>query len=357
MSEFAPYVAGLSIDEIRERYHVREVVKMASNENPLGVSPVVLDALSRHIKTSFRYPRAGNPELRQIIAEHCGVRSENIVPGNGSDEIIDLLIRILCRPGHDNIVAFKPCFSIYELQARLCGVEFRQARLAPDFSFDWQSLISLVDERTKIVFVTNPDNPSGYAVRPPELRNLVRQLPETALLVVDEAYVDFASPLEEFTALPFVGKDQIVVLRTFSKLYGLAGLRLGYGVFPEALADALQRVRLPFSVNVLAEAAGMAVLKDAGFIHRTLDTVLTGRKRLAHGLESMGCRVWPSQSNFLMFRPPIPAEDLFESLLRRGIIIRPLKSYGLNEMLRVSIGTARENEFFLQVMAEILSDE
>ncbi|NCC25766.1 MAG: histidinol-phosphate transaminase [Deltaproteobacteria bacterium] len=348
------YSPGLSIDEIQEKYGLSRVVKMASNENPLGTSPVVQEAIKAHAALSFRYPRSGNPALRQAIAVKLGVGAESVVAGNGSDEIIDLLIRVLCRPGQDNIVAFKPCFSIYGLQARLCGVEFRQASLNPDFGFDWEGLLSLVDEQTKIVFVTNPDNPSGHSVMASELAGLLGRLPETALLVVDEAYVDFARPVEAYSSLGLLDSDRVAVLRTFSKLFGLAGLRLGHGVMPAELAKALLSVRLPFSVNIMAEAAGMAALEDEAFIQTTLEVVQTGRERLTQGLKDLGCRVWPSQANFLMFRPPVPADGVFEALLRQGIIIRPLTSYDLSELLRVSVGTAEENEMFLTAMSGIL---
>ena len=357
--EFKPYVPGLSIDEIRDRYGLQSIIKMASNENPLGVSPVVQEVIKNNAGLAFRYPAAGNPVLCQAIGGHLGVDPQRIVCGNGSDEIIDLLIRVLAVPGRHNIVAFRPCFSIYKLQARLCGVEFRQSALNPDFSFDWEGLLGLVDNNTRIVFLTNPDNPSGFAAAAEEIADFASRLPESVILVIDEAYIDFANPLDKYSSHIMPAKsERTVVLRTFSKMFGLAGLRLGFGVLPLFLADYLRRVRLPFSVNILAEKAGTAALDDTVFRQTTLDLIFHGRKFLTQMLLAMDFQVFPSQANFLMFQPDAAhdAQTVFEELLKRGIIIRPLKSYGLPELLRVSIGTEHENKAVIKGLKEICNE-
>lgn len=355
--DFSPYSPGLGIDEIKSRYHLENVIKMASNENPLGVSPVVREEIEKYAAYSFRYPSSGNPELRAALAEMHRTIPERIVCGNGSDEIIDLLIRILCVPGRNNIAAFSPCFSIYRLQAGLCGVEFRQTPLNRDFSFNFQGLLDLVDEQTRIVFITNPDNPSGYAAPWREIEKLASALPDTCMLVIDEAYMDFADPAPEFDSIPMcLASENIAVLRTFSKMYALAGLRLGYAVLPGLPADYLLRVRLPFSVNLLAEKAGMAALRDQVFRQTTRELILSARQNVTAGLQDLGCRVYPSQANFLMFRPVMDAGIVFEKLLSQGIIIRPLKSYGLPDLLRVSLGTPGENQHFLEALAKVFNE-
>jgi histidinol-phosphate aminotransferase len=352
---FTPYSPGLSIDEIREKYGLARVIKLASNENPLGVSPLVEKALARTAPLSFRYPRAGNPALTSAIAGRFGVDPDMVVTGNGSDEIIDLLIRVTARLGVDNVAAFSPCFSIYVHQSKLCGVDMRRVPLAADFTFDFEALSSVADENTALVFVTNPDNPSGHAVPADELARLAARLPSRTTLVVDEAYADFADPVADHTLLPRLASlPNVVVLRTFSKMYGLAGLRLGFGAMRPELADYVRRVRLPFSVNLMAEAAGLAAMQDEHFLARTLETVWRGRRRVGTALADMGCAVTPSQANFLMFAPPADADRVFNELLVRGIIVRPLKSYGLPDRLRVSLGSDEENEAFVSAMGEIL---
>jgi len=355
--EFSPYVPGLSIDEIRQKYGLANVIKMASNENPLGAPPLAQKAIKAAAGMAFRYPQSGNPKLIRALSKAHGVAENRLAAGNGSDEIIDLILRVKARPGVDNIVTFTPCFSIYALQARLCGLTLRQVKLAPDFSFDLDALAAACDENTAVVFLTNPDNPSGYGVKAEAVLALARKLPPRALLVVDEAYVEFAEPYEEYAVLPRLAEaDNLAVLRTFSKLYGLAGLRLGFGAMPAWLADYLTRVKLPFSVNLLAEEAGIAALEDAAFKQKTLETVSEGRALLTRELAALGFAVFPSQANFVMFRPGVDAGELFARLLRRGIIIRPLKSYGLPEYLRVSVGSPGENEAFLTAVREIVGD-
>ncbi|MFW6323547.1 MAG: histidinol-phosphate transaminase [Desulfovibrionales bacterium] len=353
--DFKQYSPGMSIGEIKEKYGLDSIIKMASNENPLGVSPRVQEVLCANAEQAYRYPRSGCPDLIKVIADYHDLDASCIVAGNGSDELIDLLLRAVAVPGVDNVVACKPCFSIYELQSRLCGVEFRQAALNPDFTFPWTELRRLVDERTAVVFITTPDNPSGYAPPVEELLEMSRSLPKTSLLVVDEAYMDFTDDHDQFSILQyFRPSSNIVVLRTFSKMFGLAGLRLGYGIMPEWLAEALQRIKLPFSVNLLAEVAGIAALEDHEFSRQTLQTVREGRSYLSEKLKRLRCFVFPSQANFILFRPPQPAEKVFSDLLSRGIIIRHAGSYGLEECLRVSIGNQDENKRFILALEELL---
>lgn len=359
VQSFDPYSPGLSIDEIRLRYGLDSVIKMASNENPLGVSPVVQKAIRDHADSVFRYAQSGNPRLVSAIAARHSMSEKYIVAGNGSDEVIDLLIRVCPTAGIHNVVACKPCFSMYKIQSRLCGVEFRQAELNDDFSFDWGKLLNLVDEKTALVFITTPDNPSGYCPPLAEVESFLNDLPPTCLLVVDEAYMDFCQAGEDLSLLPrFVEFSNLVILRTFSKSYGLAGIRLGYGIMPAPLADALRNVHMPFSVNILAETAGIVALADTVFYQATLEAVANGRRVLARGLGELGCKVFPSQANFIMFQLPENSEKnasvVFEELLSRGMIIRPLTSYGLPRHLRVSVGNAEENRKFLYLLKECL---
>ena len=352
---FEPYSPGLTIGEITRRYKLDRVVKMASNENPLGVSPMAAEAIERHAGLSFRYPQAGNPGLTSALSNHLGVPQRCIVPGNGSDELIDLLVRVTARPGCDNTVVCDPSFSIYSMQAALCGVEVRRVPLGEGYTLPLAGLLEAADQNTGLVFVTTPDNPSGVATPAVELEKVASDLPPDTLLVIDEAYVEFTKPRERFDSLSWWSEEcPVVILRTFSKMYGLAGLRLGYGIMPGWLADCLLRVRLPFSVNLLAEKAGCAALEDEAFVQKTLETVLAGRDFLTGELEGLGCRVTPSQANFLLFKPPGPARRIFEQLLARGVIVRPLAGYGLPDHLRVSMGTEEENRFFLKALQEVL---
>ena len=283
IAALSAYVPGMSIAEIQEKYGLSKVVKMASNENPLGVSPLVKEALGLH---------AGNPRLVAALARTHGVSPDQVVVGNGSDEIIDMLIRMLLVPGKHSVVCFEPCFSIYPIQAQVCGVEVRRHPLNPDFSFDLDALFALVDDDTRLVFVTTPDNPSGYCPPLADVRRLAQRLGERfphCLLVVDEAYMDFAgdSPEDEarFSLLASGDiPDNVAIMRTFSKSYGLAGLRLGYGILPAELAQYYWRARLPFSVNILAEEAGIAVLQGVAQRRQLHHDAAARRLRYGGGL-------------------------------------------------------------------------
>lgn len=354
IKEFAPYVPGRSIADIRREIGLTQVVKMASNENPLGTSPLVKKTVQRRADLVFRYPSPNSPELTAALSHHLDVPENRLVIGNGSDELIDLLIRVLARPGQDRIIVFDPSFSIYRMQARLCGVELTLVPLNPDMSFPLARLLQEADETTAMVFLTNPDNPSGYTAAKDELISLAAGLPGNTMLIVDEAYIEFArdpglhSPLFDLEQL-----ENVVLLRTFSKLYGLAGLRLGYGVMPAWLSDLLHRVKLPFSVNLLAEAAGLSALRDADFVQATRETVLQGRQMLSRELKNLGWKVYPSQANFLLVQPALPAADLVKDLLQKGYIIRALDSYGLYDHVRISIGTEAENLGLIRACQEI----
>ena len=353
--DFEPYAPGLTIEEIKERYGLTRVVKLASNENPLGTPPLARKAAERAAALGFRYPRNLNPALVSAIAAKVGAPLDQVLAGHGSDEMIDLLLRVICRPGQSNVVCWDKAFSMYRLTAKLCGVEYRAVPRGPDLALPLDGLAAACDGNTAAVFVTSPDNPTGLTATLDELAALADKLPADALLVLDEAYIDFARPVERFTGLPLaLSRDNVVVLRTFSKYYGLAGFRLGFGVFPKTIADYMTRARIPFTIGVADEAAGLAALEDAAFLETTLAAVHASLDAMAAGLKALSCRVWPTQANFLMFQPPKPGRQVFQGLLERGIITRHLASFGLPEMIRVNAGTDEETALFLEALAGVL---
>lgn len=356
--DFKPYTPGLNIEQIQERYGLDQVIKLASNENPLGTSPVVQKVLGSRAASAFRYPLNHSPELVAKLAATLGVDVDTIVVGNGSDEIIDMLFRVVAQPGKDNVVCYSSCFSMYRMCAKLCSVEYREVErtMETGLALPLDAMAEAADENTAMVIITSPDNPTGLAVSVDEIRKLAAKLPDGTLLVVDGAYTEFAMPAESYDPTPLIKElGNVVMLRTFSKAYGLAGLRLGYGVMPVWLADYLRRARIPFTVNLLAEAAGIAALEDEVFLAETLRTVFEGREYLAGELKRLGCEVLDSQANFLMFKPGADASSVHESLLQKGIIVRPLASFGLAEWIRVNVGTEAENKTFVLALEEVLA--
>ena len=354
--EFDPYTPGLTIEQIQDTYGLDTVIKLASNENPLGVSPVVQKSIARNAARAFRYPENHSPRLVAEISRHVGVPKESIMVGNGSDEIIDMLFRMKAQAGKSNVICYENCFSMYRMCAKLAGIEYREVKRGPDFELPLDKMAAAADENTAMVIVTSPDNPTGQTATVEDLSVLAGVLPEDCLLVVDEAYIDFVWPPESYTPVQAYDKfDNLVVLRTFSKAYGLAGLRVGYGILPPSLLGYLKNARIPFTVNLLAEDAAIAALNDETFYNETLQLVMRGREFFMEELPKIGCKVWPSQANFVMFEPTKPAQAVFKALLKKGIIVRPLASFGLGKLIRVNVGTDAENKQFIETLGEILS--
>lgn len=354
--EFDPYKPGLTIEQIQDQYGLDTVIKLASNENPLGVSPIVQKTLARNAAKVFRYPENHSPRLTEAISRHVGVPKESILVGNGSDEIIDMLFRMKARPGRSNVICYEHSFSMYRMCAKLAGVEYREVKRGEEFELPLDKLAEAADENTAMVIVTSPDNPTGLAASVEDLSVLAGVLPKDCLLVVDEAYIDFVWPPESYTPVQAYDRfDNLVVLRTFSKAYGLAGLRVGYGILPPQLAALLKNARIPFTVNLLAEDAAIEALEDDTFYNETLSVVMRGREYFTDELRKLGCKVWPSQANFVMFEPTKPAQAVFKALLKKGIIVRPLASFGLGKNIRVNVGRDDENEQFIRTLGEILN--
>jgi histidinol-phosphate aminotransferase len=353
--DFDPYTPGLTIEQIQERYGLSSVIKLASNENPLGVSPVVQKVIDRNAARVFRYPENHSPRLVKEISRSLEIPAESILVGNGSDEIIDMLIRMKATPGRSNIICYEHSFAMYSMCAKLAGVEYREVERGDDYELPLDKMAEAADENTAMVIVTSPDNPTGLAASVEDLSVLAGVLPEDCLLVVDEAYIDFVWPPESYTPLQAYDKfDNLVVLRTFSKAYGLAGLRIGFGVLPPTLLAYLKNARIPFTVNLLAEEAAIAALGDEVFYNETLALVMRGREYFLDELPKLGCKVWPSQANFVMFQPTKSAQHVFKALLKKGIIVRPLGSFGLGKLIRVNVGTDAENKQFIETLTEVL---
>lgn len=365
VASFESYVTGLSMEEIQEKYGLKKVVKMASNENPYGVSPRVLQCIEQTASQSFRYPQACNPRLVDALASYFGkkypyITRDRIFIGNGSDEIIDLLFRVRTVANEDNVVTFNPCFGMYITQAKFHGCELRQAPLNSDFTFNFDALLSLVDNKTSMVFVTNPDNPSGYLTFKDDLIRLAAALPKSCLLIIDEAYIEFAGNEDEVSLIAHLDSlPNVAIMRTFSKVYGLAGLRVGYSILPEQLAEYMWRVRLPFSTNIIAQEAAIVALEDENFKQKTIELSIIGRNKIGVGLKNLGCQVFPSASNFVMFQIPkgsMTAKEFNTKLLEKGYIIRSLAAYKLPDYLRVSVGTEEQNDEFLSLCESILNN-
>jgi histidinol-phosphate aminotransferase len=325
------------------------ILKLASNENPLGPSPLAVAAATRALAHGELYPDGGCFVLRQKLAARHGLAAEQFVVGNGSNEILELLGHVFLRPG-DEVVMGAPAFIVYKLVALLFGARPVEVPLV-DHRHDLDALARAVTPRTKLVFLPSPNNPTGTANTEAEIHAFVRALPEQVVFVFDEAYAEYLDNPPDLQPLLAEGR-KVVGLRTFSKIFGLASLRVGYGYASPELAGLLNRVRQPFNVNAIGQAAAVAALDDAEFTARARATNASGLSQLASALAGRGLEIVPSVANFLLLRVGDGAR-VFAELQRRGVIVRPMKPYGMPEWVRVTVGTAAQNERFLAALDEV----
>lgn len=326
------------------------IIKLASNENALGPSPRAVEAAQRALLQSELYPDGGCFALRQKLATVHGLAPEQFVVGNGSNEILELLGHVFLRAG-DEVVMGAPAFIIYKLVTLLFGAKAVEVPLK-DWRHDLPAMAAAVTPRTKLVFVASPNNPTGAANTAEELLAFARALPAHVVLAFDEAYSEYVEPAPDLRTLVREGRH-VVCLRTFSKIYGLASLRVGYGYATPELAALLNRVRQPFNVNAIAQAAATAALDDREFAARSARENRAGLAQLEGGFRRLGLEFVPSVANFILVRVG-DGMRVFDALQRRGVIVRPVKPYGLPEWVRVTVGTAAQNERLLAELAQIL---
>lgn len=353
IERITPYVPGRSIDEVRAEFGLERVVKLASNENPLGPSPRAMAAAVEAVGEVHRYPDGACRRLTARLARHLDVPEDCIVVGNGSDEVLKMIGEAFLHPD-DEVVYADPTFSEYAYVARLMGAVERSVPLAEDETHDLEAMAQAVTERTKIAFVCNPNNPTGTIVTHAALERFLAALPPHCLLVIDEAYFEYVDHPDYPAALDWVREGRnVVVLRTFSKMYGLAGLRVGYGVAPPAIAANLRRVKEPFNVNSLAQVAATAALDDEEHVQKSRALNARERARLTEELRKLGFHVVDSQANFVWVRLPGAAKPLYEALLRDGVIVRGGDAFGRPKHLRITVGTEAENDMLLQSLQRL----
>lgn len=350
-----PYSPGKSIGEVQEAFGLDAVVKLASNENPLGPSMRAELAAEEALREVHRYPDGAHRRLIQRLASHLDVPEDCLVVGNGSDEVLKLIGEAYLDPG-DEVVYADPTFSEYAYVARLCGAEERIVPLAPDERHDLKAMARAISSRTKIVFLCNPNNPTGTIVYESELQSFLDGLPQGVLVIVDEAYFEYVDDPRYPNTLEWIRQGRnIIVLRTFSKVYGLAGLRVGYGVgLPETIAM-VRRVKEPFNVNSVAQAAAEVALDDTTHLRESLDLNRGERTRVSKALSQLGFRVTPSEANFIWVEFDGLADPVYQGLLRKGVIVRAGDVFGRPQHLRITIGTKKENDLLLDLLPQVLS--
>ncbi|MBI4814924.1 MAG: histidinol-phosphate transaminase [Deltaproteobacteria bacterium] len=330
------------------------VVMLAANESPVGPSPRAIEAAMAALSSAHRYPDADGTALKRALADHHGVAPDEIVLGNGSSEVIELLVRTMVGP-NEVVAAAWPSFVVYRQAAQAQGRDVVLAPLVDDV-VDLDALASICRAETKLCFLANPNNPTGTSVERGRLETFLERIPRSTTVVVDEAYREFAED-DAFDGLELRRsfRDQVIVLRTFSKAYGLAGLRVGFGVMSREIASYVNRMRQPYNVSSVSQAAALAALSDRAHVERTRRVVLEGRQQLAEGFVALGLAHIPSDASFIVVRLPRSAAEVERALVARGIFVRSLTGYGMPDALRITVGPEDANAIFLDALADVLA--
>ena len=352
-----PYFPGKPIGEVQRELGIKRVVKLASNESFLGPSPRALRALRVHARDNHYYPEGASPLLRRAIDEEAGVLPSQVLIGNGSDEVIRLLCETFLSP-EDEVVVSQCGFIRFKQQASLMGAKIIEVPMT-DWTHDLETMARAASTRTKMMFVASPNNPTGTYNSRSEVAGLLKSLSARTILVVDEAYYQYAAERPDYHKnLPeWISKHpNLVLLRTFSKAYGLAGLRVGFGIADMEIISWLDRVRMPFNVGLLAQRAALEALKDRAFVRRGVGAVMKNRERLAAQLRGLGFGVVDSAANFILVQCPGAGHAVFQALLRRGVIVRPLDEYGLRGHVRISVGSSVQNAWLLAALKSALPE-
>ena len=349
--ELAPYVPGKPIEEVERELNMH-AIKLASNENPLGASPLAIAAAQKALAASNRYPDGSGFYLREALAKKHGTPVESIILGGGSTELIDLSARIALVPGDCGVTSYGS-FPLYYIAIRATGASFLDVPMR-DYQFDLEAIARDLPEETKLIFLANPNNPTGTMFSADNLDTFLARVPEHILVVLDEAYYDYVDDPNYSRSIDIVrGGRNLIVLRTFSKVYGLAGLRIGYGIGPAALLAEMNKIRGPFNTSGVAQAAASAALDDTEHVRRSVESNRAGLAQMASGLHSLKIKFVPSVANFLLVIFGTDTEPLVEELLKHGAIVRPMRWMGFPMALRVTVGTHEENEKFLRALAEV----
>ncbi len=347
------YQPGKPVSELQRELGLARISKLASNENPLGPSPAVLSAIDTAAQEITRYPDGSGFSLKRVLAEHCRVTPEQITLGNGSNELLELVARTFLQPGLAALFS-RHAFAVYPLVTQAVGAD---AIVVPakEYGHDLNAMRAALTNRTRVVFIANPNNPTGTWLAPDSLAEFIGSLPASVICVLDEAYYEYQPEKLRAQSVGWLIKyPNLLITRTFSKAYGLAGLRVGYSLSSPTLAELLNRVRQPFNVNSLALAAAEAALADEAHLQRSVQVNQQGMRQLEQGFAELGLRWLPSTANFISVRVGDNAAELYQQLLANGVIVRPVANYQMPDYLRVSIGTCEENSHFLSVLRQLL---
>ena len=353
IKSLVPYPPGKPLEELEREYGISNSIKMASNENSLGPSPKAVEAISKALGNLHRYPDGSCYYLATRLAEKLAIAPEELIFGNGSDEIIAMLAATFLQAG-DEAISSHPSFLVYTTVVQAHG-GINTIIPLKNMSHDLSTIAAAVTAKTRLIFLDNPNNPTGTIFSTEEFDDFLLKIPEHVVVVLDEAYLDFVPPEQQIDARRYLkAKTPVVALRTFSKAYGIAGLRVGYGIMPAELAGFVHRVRAPFNVNQLAQIGAIAALDDIDHYEKTLAMTHEGIVWLTEQFSSMGLKCYPTNTNFFLVDINRECKSFYDAMLRKGVIVRPMTAYGFPEFIRITVGTSAENQRLLLAVQECL---
>ena len=354
LDEVTPYKPGKPIEEVKRELGLEDVIKLASNESPFPPSPKVIEAIEKNAQDVNRYPDGGCFYLRDAISKKLGIFENNIVFGNGSDEIIIMALRAFVHPGEEVIIS-DPTFMIYRIASVISGAKV-EVTPAKNYRYDLDAMLEKITDKTKMIFIANPDNPTGTYANSNELDSFLRNVPENIIVFIDEAYYEFARGEDYPETVKYIENSNcnVIIARTFSKAYSLAGLRVGYGIAREDIASALNKVREPFNINSIAQVAALAALEDEKYMLEKVSFMNNEKARMCKELEAIDIEFVPSRTNFILIDTKRDSSDIFDYLIHKGIIVRDMAVWGLKGFIRVNMGMKEENDSFLKVFSEAI---
>ena len=348
-----PYQGGKPIEEVQRELGITDIIKLASNENPLGPSPLAVQAIAESAKQVHLYPDGNAFYLKNDLAQHLGVSTEQLILGNGSNDVLQLIAEAYVAPD-DEVIYAAGAFVVYSLVTKLCSAISVVVPMQND-THDLSAMAAAITDKTRVIFVANPNNPTGTMVTAEEMVAFMELVPDDVLVVFDEAYYEYVHRSDYPQTLPYVLEGRnFIITRTFSKIYGLAGLRIGYGIAPPALIETLNRVRQPFNCSLVGQAAARAALQDTDHVTKSQMSNTAGKAFLYQAFDNIGLRYARTEGNFIMLHLEQLGTDIADALLQKGIIVRPIAGYGYLNAVRVTIGTQQENETFIAALKQIL---
>jgi len=350
ISLITPYVSGKPKEEVEEKYSVKETIKMNSNENPIGVSPVALEYASQILPRSNIYPEGSNKDLRAALARSFALSPDTIIIGNGADEIIYYIAMGFINDG-DEVILPEITFPIYDIAFKIMRAKIVTSSMDA-YTIDLDDMLKRITKKTKMVTVCNPNNPTGHSINKDEIERFISDVPANVLIIMDEAYMEFANTAEfpDTISMFKQGYENLFIIRTLSKAYGLAGFRVGFGIGNERLIEILNRIKLPFNISLVSQYAALGALSDSAFLNETIENTIEERTVIYKALNKMGLSYVKSSTNFILIDVQKDSDLITEALMKRGVIVRSAKNYGCPTSIRVTIGTKKQNEKFLKAL-------